>query len=115
MKQCLCELLRAENVFCGGDRTQFSFRRLFRAGKNFGGDLETELAERYPGTGSKVTGRFGDVFNAGETHDAHGEFAQCCHHVGSFFGSDLRQILMERGVADMMIAVFNSPVATSET
>ena len=70
--------------------------------KSYGGDSVPELAERYPGACSEVTGRFGDVFNAGEAHDAHGEFAQCCHHAWSVLGSDLGQVLVEGGVADMM-------------
>lgn len=104
----------AKNGPCGDGRTPISLQRPFRTGKNCGGDSETELAECYPGAGGEVAGCLGDVFNAGETHDAHGEFTQCRHHAGSVLGSDLGQVLMEGGVADMMVTVFNSPMATSE-
>ena len=105
----------AKNGPCGGGRTQLSLRGPFRTGKNYSGDSETELAERYPGAGGEVTGRFSNVFNSGETHDAHRKSAQGRHHVGSVFCTDLGEVFVVCGIADMMVTVFNLPMAAGYT
>ena len=76
VKQGVCGLTRVKSDPCGGGRMQISIRRRLRTGKNCSGGSETELMERYPGAGGEVTGRFGNVFNPSETHDAHRKSAQ---------------------------------------
>ena len=115
VKQGVCGLSRAKNGPCGGGRTPISLRRPFRTGKNCSGDLETELAERYPGAGGEVTGRFGNVFNPGETHDAYRKSAQGRHHVRTVLGTYLGEVFMVSGVADKVVTVFNLPMAAGDT
>lgn len=83
-------------------------------GQSCSGNSEPELAERFAGTGGKVAGRLGDVFNSGETHDAHRQAAQGRHHVRSVFSTDLGEVFVIGGIANMMIAVFNLPMATGD-
>ena len=104
----------AKNGPCGDGRTPISLRRPFRTGKNCSGDSETELAERYPGAGGEVTGRFGNVFNTGETHDAHRKSAQGCHHVRTVLGTYLGEVFVVCGVADKVVTVFNLPMAAGD-
>ena len=114
VKQGVYELSRAKNGPCGGRRMQISLRRPFRTGKNCSGGSETELTERYPGAGGEVTGRFGNVFNPGETHDAHRKSAQGRHHVRTVLGTYLGEVFVVSGVADMMVTVFNLPMAAGD-
>ena len=114
VKQGVCGLFQAKNGPCGGGRTQLSLRRPSRTGNAYSGDSEAELAERFADARGKVAGRLGDVFNAGETHDAHRQAAQGRHHVRSVFSTDLGEVFVIGGVADMVIAVFNLPMATSD-
>ncbi len=104
----------AKNGPCGDGRTPISLRRPFRTGKNCSGDSETELAERYPGAGGEVTGRFGNVFNTGETHDAHRKSAQGCHHVRTVLSTYLGEVFVVCGVADKVVTVFNLPMAAGD-
>ena len=113
VKQGVCGLSRAKNGPCGGGQTQLSLRGPFRTGKSCNSDSETELAERYPGAGGEVTGRFGNVFNPSETHDAHRKSAQGRHHVWPVFCTYLGEVFVVCGIADMMVTVFNLPMAAS--
>ncbi|WP_215891818.1 hypothetical protein [Acidithiobacillus thiooxidans] len=98
----------------GGGRTQISLRRHSRIGKPRGGGSVSELAERLRCAGGEIPARFGDILDAGETHNAHGEFAQGRHHMGTILGADLGEVLVESHVADMMVPVFNLPMATGQ-
>ena len=95
-----------------GDRRTCGFlRRISRMDNACGGDSVAELAERFASAGGEVTRRLGDVFHAGETQDAHGEATQSRHHMRSVFGPDLREVFAVGGIADIMITVFNLPMA----
>ena len=115
VKRGVCGLTRVKSDPCGGGRMQISLRRPFRTGKNCSGGSETELMERYPGAGGEVTGRFGNVFNPSETHDAHRKSAQGRHHVWPVFCTYLGEVFVVSGVADMMVPVFNLPMAAGYT
>ncbi|MBN6742654.1 hypothetical protein JKG47_19495 [Acidithiobacillus sp. MC6.1] len=115
VKQGVYELSRAKSGPCVGRRMQISLRRPFRTGKSCNGDSETELTERYPGAGGEVTGRFGNVFNPSETHDAHRKSAQGRHHVWPVFCKYLGEVFVVCGIADMMVTVFNLPMAAGYT
>ena len=115
VKQGVCGLTRAKSDPCGGGRVQISLRRPFRTGKNCSGGSETELMERYPGAGGEVTGRFGNVFNPSETHDAYRKSAQGRHHVWPVFCTYLGEVFVVCGIANMMVTVFNLPMAAGYT
>ena len=83
-------------------------------GKSCGSDSVPELAERFARAGGEVTPRPGDVFHADETHDAHGEATQSRHHAGSVLGANLGEIFVVGGIADMMVAVFDLPMAPGD-
>ena len=76
-----------------------------------GGDSVAELAECFARAGGEVPARLGDVFHPDETQDAHGEATQSRHHMRSVFGPDLREVFAVGGIADIMITVFNLPMA----
>ena len=98
-----------------GDRRVYpSLRRPSRIGKSCGGDSVPELAECFASAGGEVTARLGDVLHADETHDAHGEATQRRHHAGSVLGANLGEIFVVGGIADMMVAVFNLPMAPGD-
>ena len=98
----------------GDRRAYLSLRRPSRMGKSCGGDSVPELAERFARAGGEVTPRPGDVFHADETHDAHGEATQRRHHAGSVLGANLGEIFVVGGIADMMVAVFDLPMAPGD-
>ncbi|MDD2751007.1 MAG: hypothetical protein PHX24_13085 [Acidithiobacillus sp.] len=98
----------------GGWRTQLALRSYSRIGKPRGGGSVSELAERLRCAGGEIPARFGDILDASETHNAHGQFAQGRHHMGTVLGTDLGEILMESDIADMMVPVFNFPMATGQ-
>lgn len=83
-------------------------------GKSCGGDSVPELAECFASAGGEVTARLGDVFHADETHDAHGEATQSRHHMRSVAGANLGEVFVVGGVADMMVAVFDLPMAPGD-
>ena len=84
-------------------------------GKSCGGDSVSELAECFASAGGEVPARLGDVFHADEPQDTHGEATQSCHHVGSVFGANLGEVFVVSGIADMMVTVFNLPMAAGYT
>ena len=57
------------------------------------------------GAGGEIPAPLGDVLDAGEAQDAHGQFAQGRHHTGPVLGADLGEVLVESNVADMMVPV----------
>lgn len=83
-------------------------------GKSCGGDSVSELAECFARAGGEVPARLGDVFHADEPQDTHGEATQSCHHVGSVFGANLGEVFVVGGIADMMVAVFDLPMAPGD-
>ena len=80
-----------------------------------GGDSVTELAECFASAGGEVTASLGDVFHPDETQDAHGEAAQSRHHMRSVFGANLREVFVIGGIADMVVAIFDLPMAPGDT
>ena len=98
----------------GGWRTRLALRRHFRIGKPRGGGSVSESTESVRCAGGEIPTRFGDVLDAGEAQDAHGQFAQDRHPTGSVLGANLGEVLVESGVADMMVSVFNFPMATDQ-
>ena len=87
---------------------------IFRIGKPRGGGSVSESTESFVSAGGEIPARFGDVIDAGEAQDAHGQFAQGRHPTASVLGADLGEVLVESGVADMMVSVFNFPTATGQ-
>ena len=67
-------------------RTRLALRSHSRIGKPRGGGSVSELAERFWCAGGKIPARFGDILDAGEAHDTHGQFAQGRHHMGTVLG-----------------------------
>nr|WP_244947614.1 hypothetical protein [Acidithiobacillus thiooxidans] len=103
-----------QNREWGGWRTQLALRSYSRIGKPRGGASVSELAERFVRAGGEIPTRFGDILDASETHNAHGQFAQGRHHMGTVLGTDLGEVLVESHIADMMVPVFNFPVTTGQ-
>lgn len=78
-------------------------------------DSESDLAECFAGAGGEVATRLGNVLDAGEAQDTHGQYAQGRHHMGSVLGTDLRVVFVESGVANMTVTVFDLPMASGDT
>lgn len=95
-------------------RTRLAPRRHFRIVEIRDGGSESDQTECLSSAGGEIPTGFGDVFYASEAHDAHGQFAQGRHHMGTVLGADLGEVLVESHVADMMVTVFNLPMTTGD-
>ena len=77
-------------------------------------ESETEDAEGVAATGSAVAGRRGDVFASRQPQQAHGVVAQDGHHAGAVACASLGAIFIIGGVPNMMAAILNLAMATSQ-
>ena len=75
---------------------------------------ETEDTKCIAATGSAVTGRRSDVPTSHQPQQAHGEVAQGGHHAGAIPAAVLGAVLILGSVPDMMAAILDLPMATSQ-